>query len=218
VSGLDIPKMNRSFVELISLTTLRKGWKRNGCFPEMDPLRRTAAIWVSEKKKSANGKISPFGEKFKPEHTEIIFKSALDSEEYILTLTDRQKNVLRECVDIVKHVRTSAGCTDNFKNRYETMRRENGDVCSSYFFQIQPAKNACKETSPPPEPANAIRDACIYDLRMVGKSFAEVCEAINKDFPGEFLDEKAATEALRRYCERNHINYPYGKRRRKPVT
>ena len=218
VSGLDIPKMNRSFIELISLTKLRKSWQRDGCFPEMDPLRRTAAIWVSEKKKLANSKIYPSGEKFRPEHTEIIFKSALDSEEYRLALTDRQKDILRECVEIVKRVRSADGCKDNFENKYAAMRWKNDDDCSTYFFQIQPAKNASKETNPPPEPANAKRDARILELRQLDIPFKEVCNTINKEFKGEMLDEKSAYEALDRYCERNQIPYPYGKRGRKPAT
>ncbi|MDR0329050.1 MAG: hypothetical protein LBI05_12230, partial [Planctomycetaceae bacterium] len=65
---------------------------------------------------------------------------------------------------------------------------------------------------PVPEPANAKRDARIFELRLEGKSFAEVCVAINEEFPEEFLDDGSAQAALRRYCDRNQINYPHGKR------
>ena len=67
------------------------------------------------------------------------------------------------------------------------------------------------------EPANAKRDARILELRQAGTSFKKVCEIVNKEFEGEFLDEKGAGEALRRYCERNNIQYPYGKRGRKSL-
>ena len=80
-------------------------------------------------------------------------------------------------------------------------------------------KRATKENGArqPSEPANAVRDACIYDLRKEGKTFSEVCDIINAQFENENLDEKAATEALKRYCERKNISYPYGKRGRKSL-
>jgi hypothetical protein len=65
------------------------------------------------------------------------------------------------------------------------------------------------------EPYNAERDACILLLRQDGKSFEEVCKKINEEFPSENLEQNAAAEALKRYCKRNNIKYPRGKRGRK---
>ena len=69
----------------------------------------------------------------------------------------------------------------------------------------------------PAEPANAKRDARILELRQDDKSFSETCDIINDEFEDELIDEKTAAIALKRYCERNQIEYPRGKRGRKPM-
>ena len=122
---LDLPKMNRSFVELVSLATLREGWQRVGCSKKMNPLWRTAAIWVSEKK---NSKIDVLEKKLCPEDIERIFKSALGAEEYFQKLTARQSAILGNCVDIVNHIRAADGCEDwNIENRYLALNVEVAD-------------------------------------------------------------------------------------------
>jgi hypothetical protein len=53
-------------------------------------------------------------------------------------------------------------------------------------------------------------------MRLGREPFRNICDHINHNFTDEFLDEKAATEALSRYCDKHGIPYPYGKRGRKP--
>jgi len=62
---------------------------------------------------------------------------------------------------------------------------------------------------------NDKRDQFIYAQRKQGIPFAQICNAINKRNPDECVDEKTAGEALRRYCKRLNIPFPYGKRGRK---
>jgi len=68
-----------------------------------------------------------------------------------------------------------------------------------------------------PEPFNAKRDARILELRQGDDpmEFADICDKINREFPNQPLDVKAAIEALKRYCKRNNIPFPHGKRGRK---
>ena len=66
-----------------------------------------------------------------------------------------------------------------------------------------------------PHYANAERDNLILEMRQAQKPFSDICDYINDQYPDELLDEKAASAALRRYCNRLNIPYPYGKRGRK---
>jgi hypothetical protein len=63
--------------------------------------------------------------------------------------------------------------------------------------------------------ANEKRDRFIYEQRKKGIPFAKICNLVSKTFQDESIDEKAAGEALRRYCDRLGIDFPYGKRGRK---
>jgi len=63
---------------------------------------------------------------------------------------------------------------------------------------------------------NDKRDARILELRQEGKSFREVADVINREFPKELVDEISARLALKRYCARSKNQYPYGPRGRKP--
>ena len=83
------------------------------------------------------------------------------------------------------------------------------------LLSLQTQKSSAKKPKSSVVPANEKRDSRIFELRKAEKPFAEVCDIINQDFPGELLDEKGASEALKRHCTRNKIPYPYGKRGRK---
>lgn len=66
-----------------------------------------------------------------------------------------------------------------------------------------------------PHYANEERDKLILELRLAKKSFRYICDYINRRYTDGILDEKAAAAALRRYCKRLNIPYPYGPRGRK---
>ena len=102
---------------------------------------------------------------------------------------------------------------DNMKE-WQAMaeRARNWDQYNTATTEAEPANDY-----PPTEPANTLRDTCIYNTRVEKKPFSEICNTINKEFPESFLDEKCAEQALRRYCKRENLPYPYGKRGRKSL-
>lgn len=63
---------------------------------------------------------------------------------------------------------------------------------------------------------NAERDAMIYDLRVQNVPWAEVCNIINEKFD-EAMDDKSASAALRRHCDRRGLLFPKGKPGRKSL-
>jgi len=80
-------KRHRSFVELLSLKTLKDIWRRFGCLSHMDLLRRTAGIWVRETLEQ-NHIIGTKKNSYHPENIKTIFKSfVLDDKKYIPSLT-----------------------------------------------------------------------------------------------------------------------------------
>ena len=117
---ISISKMSRSFVELISSTTLRDIWRRYG-FIETNMLWRMAAVWFNEQQngKFVTSEIEYSEYRPSPEEAEEKFKSVLDSQEYFLALTERQMNVLDKCVNTINNIRECHGCADrNIENRY----------------------------------------------------------------------------------------------------
>jgi hypothetical protein len=88
---------------------------------------------------------------------------------------------------------------------------------------VSPIEDSCdteqKDTSKDKKnthskPACEKRDARIYELKQEGKSWADICDTIAREF-NDPMDEGAATQALKRYCERHLLDQPKGKRGRK---
>ena len=121
----------------------------------------------------------------------------------VVELLDQEK--LYECDQLL--INTAIDIANKIRARSD---------CEHENIKIVPSKRSGK-TQPPIEPANSKRDARIYELRKERKPFKEICDIVNEEFEGELLDEKNAGIALQRHCERNQIEYPYGKRGRKSL-
>lgn len=94
-------------------------------------------------------------------------------------------------IDLANKIRTRSGCEHENIRTIAAGRSDNTPQAS--------------------EPMNAKRDARILELRKEEKPFKDVCDIVNEEF-NEMLDEKGATIALARYCKRNNLEYPYGRR------
>ena len=149
---LEIQKICRSFVELLSLETLMDGWQGVGCRPDMEPLRRTAEIWVSEVLEGS--KIYTSGEKLSPEGTENIFKSSLIDPDLTL-LTLRQSQVLGRCVDVANSIRKTYGCENkNIENKY-VMKTDTAApvLVPAPAMEKKPTATTMEDAGSPPPPA-----------------------------------------------------------------
>ena len=94
-------------------------------------------------------------------------------------------------------------------NHYANFQQHAKKVLSLRQFLPEQIK---RQSSPS---LNEKRDALILELKKAGTPFAVICDKVNQSFPDEMIDEKAAGQALKRYCTRLQIPYPYGKRGRK---
>jgi len=111
------PKRHRSFVELISLSDLMDMWQRVGHYHK-DLLRCTAGIWVVVRLE--NRQICTPGEILNLERTATNFRSRVLGKKNIWTLTQSQKCVLKQCIDIVNKIRSDHGSKGrNICNQYE---------------------------------------------------------------------------------------------------
>jgi len=130
-------------------------------------------------------------------------------EEFRVLWCDKDNIYVETAGDKIKNYRlTPAGesVAEEIYSRMATVATHLKNSKSSPDQKRRRAGNNC---------ANEKRDRFIYEQRKAGMPFAKICDQINKDFPGELVEEKSASEALKRYCDRHKIDYPYGKRGRK---
>jgi hypothetical protein len=241
----DSPLRHRSFVYLLSLKTITEMWQRiDFCASKQLLFRQIAGICVVEtfEKSTIDASSMDFykteRKKVRPENVENYFRSlVLNKKTYYPKFSLLQLEVLEECVDIANIIMGEGSCINRYKiAKHKKIRKENRKLFHKELLRLhkrnsvgpkaapqpaaeeKPKRKPKRKLKPPPEPANTKRDARILELRQMDIPFKEVCNTINKEFKGEMLDEKSAGEALRRYCDRNHIEYPHGKRGRKPTT
>jgi len=123
-----------------------------------------------------------------------------------LTNLEQQVDLYTRLVDLVNladKVRDLEKEVGVWKEKYEHLEEQVKDLQNS---PATPAKNVKKPSGRPP--ANHERDQEIYDKRVEGMTFPQICEIINKEYPNESLDPDTAQAALRRYTDRHDLPYP----------
>lgn len=97
---LKIPRKDRSFVELLSLPTLRDIWQHVDHDSSTCLLELTAVIW-NAKTFGSKYELWVSGEGFSQEEIELFFKSSIADQK----LTPCQQEILKKCADIASRVR-----------------------------------------------------------------------------------------------------------------